>query len=329
MAGPKIVHAEFMRLHELGMNSEQMAPILGVSPGGIRGYRRRHGIDPFVGSPEFQGRYMFTDSQLMETYEAGLTAQEAADQLGCKVKTVHVRAKQVGIKFKRPPQTNQGAREARYRELHESGMHPTDIALTLGMTPAGARRLRRRLGLPGGTARQPRVPRDPKYDISEEWVRDAYARGLSTKEAAAEIGVSTSVVNERRVRYGVPRFRVDIQEGARGPARKLVDRDLVRVHTEGGLNCKQIAERLGCSEGTVSRIRTELGINVVSQPALEMLEGGASYQDVSTTLGVDYEAVRRWHPGMGWQREQVYEYRTMKQVLERLDGRPKTGLDWR
>ncbi len=215
--------------------------------------------------------------------------------------------------------------DALFRKMWLEGATREEIAEACGVDKETVRNIRHRLELPD--REQLPITHDP--EIAER-VRELMEQKKTRPEIAEILGVSLETLTRIRRRWQLPRFHVNVQVGARGPARPLVDRDLVREYTEDGLDCKQIADRLGCSEGTVSRIRTELGINVLSQVnkypesvrqrALEMLEDGASYLDVGETLGISYTSLHRWFPNMGWTPEEIYEYRKMRKLEERIDG---------
>lgn len=92
---------------------------------------------------------------------------------------------------------------------------------------------------------------------------------------------------------------------------KRVDRAEVERLTRLGRSAKYIAVRLNCSDRTVTRIRAELGISDARNGsygpvpparlrlAEVMLDDGASYAEVSRSIGMAWETLRRHFPGRG------------------------------
>lgn len=84
-----------------------------------------------------------------------------------------------------------------------------------------------------------------------------------------------------------------------------------------GLPVAQIAQRVGVSERQVIRDRRKAGVARQARAeftyeevlrALELLEDGASYNEVGKTLGRDPGTVRRWVPGFNWTEDQRREH---------------------
>lgn len=114
---------------------------------------------------------------------------------------------------------------------------------------------------------------------------------------------------------------------------KYVDPELIeRLHNEG-LSAPEIAHRVGCSDRTVTRWRRANGLTKLTSPnagkpisperleaARRMLDDGASYADVQTTLGIQQDTVRRHFPGRAWSPQQVAQYLVMVRAMHRLEG---------
>lgn len=103
---------------------------------------------------------------------------------------------------------------------------------------------------------------------------------------------------------------------SRGP----VDCQEVARLTRAGVTAPKIAERLGCTTRTVQRARARLGISQpvsptagrpISAERLErvrrMVEDGASHAEITRTLGVNQETLRRHFPGTQWSPQQSSE----------------------
>lgn len=52
--------------------------------------------------------------------------------------------------------------------------------------------------------------------------------------------------------------------------------------------------------------------------ALQMLQDGASYREVATTLGTDHRTVARRLPGYGWDRTEMGEYIALRTLENKL-----------
>lgn len=221
--------------------------------------------------------------------------------------------------------------EAEFRRLHGLGLGAVEIAKRMGVDVSTARKWRRHLDLPPFPPVHVIYP--GKRRFSDDELRRAHAEGLTAAQAAARFGVRISSLNARRQKLGLPNFKNKYDR-----SKPKYDWDLVRQYTEAGLTCRQIADRIGATKRTVSRIRGRLGIGIgapgepypreVKDRALVMLKDGASYKETSRTLGIPEARLRRWYPGMGWTPKQAIEYRHMRRELARLEGRQKTGTDW-
>lgn len=93
----------------------------------------------------------------------------------------------------------------------------------------------------------------------------------------------------------------------------------VRILTGERKSLSEISAILGISARQVSRYRTRLyGPRPVEPYPAEMrqkvknlLEDGASYNEVARTFHLADDTVRRWFPGYGWTQEQAAEFRAM------------------
>lgn len=111
-------------------------------------------------------------------------------------------------------------------------------------------------------------------------------------------------------------------------ARPKYDYERIVALTKDGYSAAEISREIGCSKETVRRTRVKFGVSQgrtmrkysqeIRDKALVMLEDGASYNEVGRTLGVPDKWVRKTFPGMGWTRQQVYEYRALKKQLDSL-----------
>lgn len=94
-----------------------------------------------------------------------------------------------------------------------------------------------------------------------------------------------------------------------------------------GLPAREIAQRVGVSPRTVSRVRNDAGLGVPRRLATEndklrakqLLEEGASYAEVSRTVGFGQKEVKRWFPGYTWTQQQRQEAAKMARLMAGLD----------
>lgn len=91
--------------------------------------------------------------------------------------------------------------------------------------------------------------------------------------------------------------------------RQKVDREEFRRLNAEGWTIPALAARYGIAPRSVSRLRTQLGIqtpNLLDLSAARlaqieaMLDDGMSQREISRTLGVDRETIRAHFPGRGW-----------------------------
>jgi IS30 family transposase len=112
-----------------------------------------------------------------------------------------------------------------------------------------------------------------------------------------------------------------------GQAKVAQVRDSVIELTEAGVTVKVIAERLGVTDRTVTRIRTRhYGGHPKAWPldehereiAEKMLDDGCSYLEVGKTLGRNQMTISRAFPGRGWPPRQRGEYRAARMRAQKL-----------
>lgn len=98
-----------------------------------------------------------------------------------------------------------------------------------------------------------------------------------------------------------------------------------------GYSATQIAARAGCSTRTVVRWRRSQGLTTLpenasvpaSQERLDaarrMLEDGVSHKDISRTLRMNPETLRRHFPGTAWTTQQSGRLAQMVRQLNRIE----------
>ena len=114
--------------------------------------------------------------------------------------------------------------------------------------------------------------------------------------------------------------------------RRVLDGDaraLVVALTREGVSAARIADRVGCSERTVVRVRVREGVSRrtgspvpadVWAAAHRLLEDGAPYRETARTFGVDLTTLMRRFRGMGVGVGQGGRIADMHRQLKELDG---------
>lgn len=99
---------------------------------------------------------------------------------------------------------------------------------------------------------------------------------------------------------------------------KRYDHELIAELSLNGMSASQIAEKVGCTSRTVTRVRKAYGITAPSsnefgnQPisadrltaAKAMLDDGAPHSEVSATLRIHQRNLQKHFPGTQWTKAQ-------------------------
>ncbi|QGH77876.1 helix-turn-helix DNA-binding domain protein [Mycobacterium phage Kenuha5] len=101
--------------------------------------------------------------------------------------------------------------------------------------------------------------------------------------------------------------------------------------TRDGFSARHIAEVVGCSPRTVTRVRAAADARVMNPDrftpltadqlefAEYLVEDGASYQEVARTLGVSRTTIERHFPGRAWTKRQAAEFTALLKKFRRLE----------
>lgn len=155
---------------------------------------------------------------------------------------------------------------------------------------------------------------------------------VSTTVIAETLGVSRQTVWRCRRDLGIVTYGHGRTPGATGIARAAQTKVQLAKHPEilalvlEGHSAAVISRRVGVSIRTVSRVRVEAGLGVPKRRATEedklraktLLHEGASYAEVSRTIGFDAQAIKRWFPGYDWTVRQRDEYAAMQRRMAAL-----------
>ncbi|ASZ74435.1 DNA binding protein [Mycobacterium phage Wachhund] len=105
----------------------------------------------------------------------------------------------------------------------------------------------------------------------------------------------------------------------------------VLAMTRDGFSARHIAEVVGCSPRTVTRVRAAADARVMNPDrftpltadqlefAEYLLEDGAPYQEVASTLGVSRTTIEKHFPGRAWKPKQIAEYQSLMVRFRRLE----------
>ncbi|WRQ08559.1 TC3 transposase [Mycobacterium phage mcgavigan] len=105
----------------------------------------------------------------------------------------------------------------------------------------------------------------------------------------------------------------------------------VLAMTRDGFSAKHIGEVVGCSPRTVTRVRAAADARVMNPDrftpltadqlefAEYLLEDGAPYQEVASTLGVSRTTIEKHFPGRAWKPKQIAEYQSLMVRFRRLE----------
>lgn len=150
-----------------------------------------------------------------------------------------------------------------------------------------------------------------KVDLDE--LRRLHAEGWHRDDLARHFGVDPNVITKTRRSLGLP-----LDAPRRSPkagAPKKVDRDEFARLDGQEWTLQELASHFGVSLATASRVRRELNLNREHFLAPEKiarieeaLEDGWSFAEISRTIGVDVETLRRRYPGRAWSHRERDEY---------------------
>lgn len=216
-----------------------------------------------------------------------------------------------------------------FATLKAAGKNPDEIAEAMGISSAQqVRKIRRRLELPRFKRRITYPSRASRVD-PEEFKR-LFEQGAAREELAEHFRVSPGRVTTIRGELGLPPF--PRRNGYRLKPELKERSENVRVMFLNGATTKEICRELALTPSKVEHSKrylrdtgqlppTNRGRPMDEERAkrvAEMVEEGASYNDICRTVGVSVHYVRNHHPGRGWTPQQTAEYRHMKEKLDKL-----------
>ena len=154
-----------------------------------------------------------------------------------------------------PGRKSNAQRDEQIRQLQGEGFTDAEIAEVVGLRPEGVKSARKRLGL---KSEGPRGPK-PNEEARRRLLRMLDV-GLETRDIAEELGISPDAAATRK-----SRLLKELAAGhpARGHGGRKFDPtklDVVAKCSRDGMTDVAIAERLGISPASVSKMRKHLGI---------------------------------------------------------------------
>lgn len=195
---PREWEAKALELYKSGHNDIQIADMLGIKSHNVADFRRRRGL-PRV--KQTFHRFTFNQDKAMELYRSGRSDKEIGDAVCVSRSTIGKWRQDRGLEANTNiyiPQTKIDWSQA--QQLYEQGHTDKEIADALGCCPQYVGKWRSRRGLPVHAAVRPsfvqRIDWDSAYSM--------YAKGLTDKQIAAELGCSDRSVHHWRKKNCLP-----------------------------------------------------------------------------------------------------------------------------
>jgi len=176
----------------------------------------------------------FSDDNLLQLYEKGMTDRQIADELGVSQSAVNYRRGKLGLpsNFERKEPSND-----LIKDLNQRGYTDRQIAERLGISQASVNYRRQRLGLPSNFKAE---------KLSDDNLLLLYDEGLSDREIAEELGVTPAAINYRREKLGL------------ASNSRPVDMDQFSNLFYAGFPLRNIAHTMGISVSKAHDAREEL-----------------------------------------------------------------------
>lgn len=202
----------------------------------------------------------------------------------------------------------------RIKELTLEGKSVETIAKTLGCSMTRVRAVRKSAGVqhPG---------HHHKRKVDPEQLIRLIEAGKTTAELAEVFDCHPIRIREARREAGLP-------PEPRKPPKRRIDPQQVKARSEAGDTLASIAEALGCSISSIIKIRHELGISDHNKARLTedakrrieaMLDDGCSFAEITRTLGISHETLKRHYHGRQWTKEQQVEHLRTVRIEKRFN----------
>lgn len=207
-----------------------------------------------------------------------------------------------------------------FKAAYHQGLSREELARHFGVKAKTISKWRKQCDLP---AWRPPVDRDAFKTVHDT--------GLHRDDLAKHFGITPMAVTRIRMQLGLPLDK----SRAVPPTPKKIDRDEVKRLVKHGLTIREIADRLNCNEGSISRIKAQLGITheYLGRPMTEerlhtiwqMLYDGWSHEEIHRTEGANVETIRRHFPNTAWTHKQSGEHQAALRILNphHFNARPK------
>lgn len=197
-----------------------------------------------------------------------------------------------------------------FKAAYQLGLSREELARHFGVQAKTISKWRKQCDLP---AWRPTIDRDT--------FKAMHDRGMHRDELAKHYGITPMAVTRIRNQLGLPHD----PSRRKPPIPKRIDRDEVKRLVKQNLTLREIADRLNCNEGSISRIKSQLGISHAyrGRPMTEqrlhaiwqMLYDGWSHEEIHRTEGANVETIRRHFPGTAWTFKQAGEHQAALRIL--------------
>lgn len=184
-------------------------------------------------------------------------------------------------------------------ELHEQGFNDREISDKLGVTPQAVGFRRKRLGLE--PIRKHKIGRL----FTDQQLIELHAQGFNDREVGEKLGVSFGIVGFHRKRLGLKPIRKHrVKDYKR--KRLFTDQQLIELHKKG-MNDREISEKIGAHQNTVSVHRRRLELKVhghrrrlfTDEQLIELHARGFNDREVGEKLGISSNSVCKRRRGLG------------------------------
>ncbi len=175
-------------------------------------------------------------------------------------------------------------------ELHAQGFNDREVGEKLGVTLQAVGLHRNRLGL------KP-IRKHSRRLFTDQQLIELHAQGFNDREMGEKIGVSFGIVGFHRKKLGLEPIRKHrVKDYKR--KRLFTDRQLIELHAQG-FNDREISEKLGAHQNTVSVHRRRLELKVhghrkrlfTDRQLIELHAQGFNDREVGEKLGVSGNTV--------------------------------------
>ena len=189
-------------------------------------------------------------------------------------------------------------------ELHAQGFNDREISEKIGVTPQAVGFHRKKLGLKPIRKHRTKYHKRKRLLMDQKLI-ELHAQGFNDREVGEKLGVSFCIVGVHRRRLGLEPIRKHRSKDYKRK-RLFTDQQLIELHAQG-FNDREISEKIGAHQNTVSVHRRRLKLKVhghrkrlfTDQQLIELHAQGFNDREVGEKLGVTGNTVCRRRRGLG------------------------------